>query len=59
MSCEKSYAKIFPFDKMVSDMLNPEMIEGTAKSPNEAIKDKFRSNITKTKRGKERGRTIN
>jgi len=44
---------------MVSDMLNPEMIEGTAKSPNEAIKDKFRSNITKTKRGKERGRTIN
>jgi len=40
MSHEESYAKAFPFDKMVPDMLDPEMVEDTAKIVNEAIKDK-------------------
>jgi hypothetical protein len=45
MSYEESYAKAFPFDKMVSDMLDPEMIEDTGKLVNEAIKDKVRVNL--------------
>jgi uncharacterized protein YecE (DUF72 family) len=40
MSYEESYAKAFPFDKMVSGMLDTEMIEDTAKIVNEAAKDK-------------------
>jgi len=32
--------KAFPFDKMVPGMMDPEMIEDTAKIVNEAIKDK-------------------
>jgi hypothetical protein len=31
MSYEESYAKAFPFDKMVILMLDPEMIEDTGK----------------------------
>jgi hypothetical protein len=42
MSYEESYAKAFPFDKMVSGMLDPEMIENTAKIVNEAMKEKAR-----------------
>jgi hypothetical protein len=38
MSYEESYAKAFPFDKMVSGMLHPEMVEDTGKIVNEAIK---------------------
>ena len=45
MSYEESYAKAFPFDKMVSGMLDPEMIEDTAKIVNEAIKDKVQVNL--------------
>jgi len=45
MSYEESYAKAFPFDKMVSGMLDPEMIEDTAKIVNEAIKDKIQVNL--------------
>ena len=45
MSYEESYAKAFPFDKMVSGMLDSEMIEDTAKIVNEAIKDKVQVNL--------------
>ena len=45
MSHEGSYAKAFPFDKMVPDMLDPEMIEDTANIVNEAIKDKVQVNL--------------
>jgi hypothetical protein len=42
MSCEESYGKAFPFDKMVPGILDPEMIEDTARILNEAEKDKVR-----------------
>jgi uncharacterized protein YecE (DUF72 family) len=45
MSYEESYGKAFPFDKMVSGMLDSEMIEDTAKIVNEAIKDKAQVNL--------------
>ena len=45
MSYEESYAKAFPFDKMVSGMLNPEMIEDTAQIVNEAVKEKVKVNL--------------
>jgi len=45
MSYEESYAKAFPFDKMIPGMLNPEMIEDTIKIANEAIKDKIQVNL--------------
>ncbi len=45
MSYEESYAKAFPFDKMVSGMLDPEMIEDTIEIVNEAIKDKVQVNL--------------
>jgi hypothetical protein len=45
MSYEESYAKAFPFDKMVSGMLDPEMIENTARIVNEAIKDRVQVNL--------------
>jgi uncharacterized protein YecE (DUF72 family) len=45
MSYEESYAKAFPFDKMVSGMLDPEMIEDTVEILNEAIKDKVQVNL--------------
>ena len=45
MSYEESYAKSFPFEKMVSGMFDPEMIEDTAKIVNEAIKDKVQVNL--------------
>jgi len=35
----------FPFDKMVSGMLDPEMIEDTAKIVNEAMKDEVQVNL--------------
>jgi len=35
----------FPFDKMVPGMLDPEMIEDTAKIVNEAITDKVQVNL--------------
>jgi len=42
---EESYAKAFPFDKMVPGMLDPEMIEDTVKIVNEAQKDKVQVNL--------------
>jgi hypothetical protein len=45
MSYEESYAKAFPFDKMVSGMLDSEMVEDTAKIVNEALKDKVQVNL--------------
>ena len=45
MSYEESYAKAFPFDKMISGMLDPEMIEDSLKIVNEAIKDKIQVNL--------------
>jgi hypothetical protein len=37
-SYEESYAKAFPFDRMVEGMLGPEMIEDTVKIVKEATK---------------------
>jgi hypothetical protein len=45
MSCEESYAKAFPFDKMVPSMLDPERIQDTAKIVNEATTDKIQVNL--------------
>ena len=45
MSHEESYAKAFPFDKMIPGMLDPEMIEDTAKIVNESQKDKVQVNL--------------
>ena len=45
MSYEDSYAKAFPFDKIIDGMLDPEMIEDTVKIVNEAIKDKIQVNL--------------
>jgi uncharacterized protein YecE (DUF72 family) len=38
MSYEDSYAKAFPFDKLVEGMMNPEMLEDTVQLVREAIK---------------------
>ena len=45
MSYEESYAKAFPFDRLIPGMLEPEMIEDTVKIVNEAIKDKVQVNL--------------
>ena len=45
MSCGESYAKAFPFDKMVPSMLDPETIQDTAKIVNEATTDKIQVNL--------------
>ena len=45
MSYEESYAKAFLFDKMVSGMLDPEMMEDTVRIVKEAKKDKIRVNL--------------
>ena len=45
MSYEESYAKAFPFDKMVSGMLDSEMSEDTTKIVNEAVKDRLQVNL--------------
>ncbi|RPJ38097.1 MAG: DUF72 domain-containing protein, partial [Deltaproteobacteria bacterium] len=45
MSYEESYAKAFPFDKMIPDMLDPEMVEDMAKIVNEAVKDRLQVNL--------------
>ena len=45
MSYEECYQKSFPFDKMITDMLDPEMIEDTVKIVNEAIKDRIQVNL--------------
>jgi hypothetical protein len=45
MNHEESYAKPFPFDKIMKGMLDPEMIEDSIKIVNEVIKDKVRVNL--------------
>jgi hypothetical protein len=45
MSREESYARASLFDEMVPGILNPEMIEETAKIVNEAVKDKVQVNL--------------
>ena len=45
ISYEECYAKAFPFEKMIPGMLNPEMIEDTARIVNEATKDKVQVNL--------------
>ncbi|MDH4264750.1 MAG: hypothetical protein OEW45_03840 [Deltaproteobacteria bacterium] len=45
MSYKESYAKVFPFDKLVDGMLDLEIIEYTAKIVTEAIKDKVQVNL--------------
>jgi len=45
MGYEESYAKVFPFDKMVPGMLDSKMIEDTGRIVNEAIEDKVQVNL--------------
>ena len=45
MSYEDSYAKAFPFDKLVDGMLNPEMLEDTVRLILAGVKRKVRMNI--------------
>jgi hypothetical protein len=45
MSSEESYAKTYLFYKSASGILDPEMIEDTAKIVNEAMKDKVQVNL--------------
>ena len=45
MSYEESYAKAFPFDKLVTGMMDPEMVADTVQIANEAISDKIRVNL--------------
>ena len=45
MGYEESYAKAFPFDKMVPGMLNPEMFEDMAQIVKEAVKEKVKVNL--------------
>ena len=37
--------KAFPFDKMIPGMLDPEMIQDTARIVNEALQDKIQVNL--------------
>ena len=45
MNYEDSYAKAFPFDKMVNGMINPEMIDDTIQIIMEGIKRRKRMNL--------------
>ena len=45
MSYEDSYAKAFPFDKMVDRMMNPEMIDGAVEIIMGGIRQRKRMNI--------------
>jgi uncharacterized protein YecE (DUF72 family) len=45
MSYEDSYAKAFPFDKMVDGMMNPDMIDDTIRIIMEGIKRRKRMNL--------------
>lgn len=45
ISYEESHAKAFPFEKMIPGMLDPEMIEDTARNLNEAMKEKVQVNL--------------
>jgi hypothetical protein len=45
ISYEDSYAKAFPFDKMVDGMINPEMIDDAIEIVKEGIKRQKRMNL--------------
>jgi uncharacterized protein YecE (DUF72 family) len=45
MSYEDSYAKAFPFDKMVDGMMNPEMIDDTIQIIMEGVRQRKRMNL--------------
>jgi len=45
MSYEDSYAKAFPFDKMVDGMMNPEMIDDTIEIIMEGIRRRKKMNL--------------
>jgi hypothetical protein len=45
MSYEESYQKAFPFDKMIPGVLDPEMIQDTARIVNEAVQDRIQVNL--------------
>ena len=45
MSYEESYAKAFPFDKIIPGMVDPEMIEDTAKIVKMVVRDKVQVNL--------------
>jgi uncharacterized protein YecE (DUF72 family) len=45
MSYEDSYAKAFPFDKMVDGMMNPEMIDDTIQIIMEGVRRRKRMNL--------------
>jgi hypothetical protein len=51
MNYDESYAEAFPFDKMIPDMLDSEMIEEVAEIVNEAIKEKVQVNLSINNRG--------
>jgi len=45
ISYEESYAKAFPFNKLFCGMLDPEMIEDTVRTVNEAMRDNTQVNL--------------
>jgi hypothetical protein len=45
MSYEDSYAKAFPFDKMVDGMMNPKMIDDAIQIIMEGIRQRKRMNL--------------
>jgi phosphoheptose isomerase len=45
MSYEEPYAKAFPFNKLASSMLDPEMIKDTVRIVNEAMRDNTQVNL--------------
>jgi hypothetical protein len=45
MSYEDSYAKAFPFDKMVDGMMNPEMMDEAIEIIKEGIRRRKRMNL--------------
>jgi len=45
MSYEDSYAKAFPFDKMVDGMVNPEMIDHAIRIIMEGVRRRKRMNL--------------
>jgi uncharacterized protein YecE (DUF72 family) len=45
MSYEDSYAKAFPFDKMVDGMMNPEMIDDTVQIIMEGVRQRKKMNL--------------
>jgi hypothetical protein len=52
ISYEESYTKAFPFNKLVCGMLDPEKIEDTVRTVNEAMRDNTQVNrIVNTRAG--------